>query len=182
MGWIPPGCTELSTEKLPRSEGVNDRLPGGGLVSRSSNSTSEGELTLVGTWGVEKVGGPLVRPTSESLGKTRYTSTRTSPISATVAPPVSNPTNVALLITVSEVKKKSSPVSISNFPADEGRDAVAILPSGSPVLKMKGSAAAGTTQSAVKAKTVSSRKRIRTSNCTKIRWLSPQLCIHFLIY
>src|SRR5215467_6365028 len=152
MGWIPPGCTELSTEKPPRSEVVNDRLPGEGLVSRSSNSTSEGELTLVGTWGVEKVGRPLVRPMSESLGKTRYTSTRTSPISATVASSVSNPTNVALLIAVSELKKKSSPASISNFPADDGRDAAAIFPSGSPVLKENGSAVAVPTPSAVKAK------------------------------
>jgi hypothetical protein len=47
---------------------------------------------------------------------------------------------------------KSSPVSISNFPAVDGRDAVAILPSGLPVLKKNGSAAAVPPQSAVKAK------------------------------
>jgi len=43
----------------------------------SGISTSAGELTLVGTWLVENVGGPLVRPTLESAGKTRYTSTIT---------------------------------------------------------------------------------------------------------
>jgi hypothetical protein len=37
---------------------------------RSSSSTSDGELTRVGTCDVEKVGGPLVRPTFESAGKT----------------------------------------------------------------------------------------------------------------
>jgi hypothetical protein len=31
----------------------------------------------VGTWDVEKVGGPLVRFTLESFGKTRYTSMTT---------------------------------------------------------------------------------------------------------
>ena len=49
--------------------GVNVRLCAAAL--RSSNSTSEGELTRVGTCGVLNVGGPDVRPTSESLGKTR---------------------------------------------------------------------------------------------------------------
>jgi hypothetical protein len=44
---------------------------------------------------------------------------------------------VALLISVSEVKAKSSADSISILPADVGLEAVAILPSGLPVLKKK---------------------------------------------
>ena len=40
-------------------------------VSRSANATSDGELLRVGAFGVEFVGGPLVRPASESFGKTR---------------------------------------------------------------------------------------------------------------
>ena len=39
--------------------------------SRASKATSEGELTRVGTLSVLKSGGPEVRSTSESLGKTR---------------------------------------------------------------------------------------------------------------
>src|SRR5947207_15720671 len=135
---MPPGCTELSAVKVPRLVVVSVRLPGEGLVSRSSNSTSEGELTLVGTWSVEKVGGPLVRETSESFGKTRYTSTRTSPISAGVAPPRSKPTNVAVWRRACQLKMKSSPVSISNFPAVVGGEGVAILPLGLTVLKKYG--------------------------------------------
>ena len=38
-------------------------------LSHSSNSTSDGELRRVGTCGVEKGGDPLVRPTSEFVGK-----------------------------------------------------------------------------------------------------------------
>jgi hypothetical protein len=56
---------------------------------------------------------------------------------------VSKPVNVAWLITVCEVKSKSSADSISNLVALDGLDAVAIRPSGFPVLKEKGSAAAG---------------------------------------
>jgi hypothetical protein len=40
-------------------------------ASTSENATSEGELTRAGTFGVEKVGDPFVRPTFESLGNTR---------------------------------------------------------------------------------------------------------------
>src|SRR5262245_39811621 len=111
--------------------------------SRLANATSEGELTLVGTWFVGNVGGPLVRPTLESLGKTWYISTTTWPMFAMVLPPVSRPVKVAPVIEVWEVRPKSSPVSISNFPALSGRAAVAILPSGLPVLKKNASATAG---------------------------------------
>ena len=38
-------------------------------VSRSSNSTSDGELSRAGTCGVGNIGGPLVRPTSKILGE-----------------------------------------------------------------------------------------------------------------
>src|SRR6516162_4870312 len=47
----------------------------------------------------------------------------------------SNPVKVALVIDVGEVRTKSSAASISVLPADDGREAIAILPSGSPVLK-----------------------------------------------
>src|SRR6516225_5800933 len=59
----------------------------------------------------------------------------------------SRPVNVALLMLVSLVNTKSSADSISFDGAGEtavsGRDAVAIRPSGLPVLKKNGSAAAG---------------------------------------
>ena len=61
----------------------------------------------------------------------------------TEPPDVIRPVNVPLLIRVAEVRTKSSPVSISDFPPEEGRLAVAINPSGSPVLNKNGSAAAG---------------------------------------
>src|SRR5262249_32656301 len=109
--------------------------------ARLSNATSEGELTLVGTWFVENTGGPLVRPTSESLGKTWYISTTTWPMVGVV--PVTRPVKVAEVIEVWAIRPKSSPVSISNFPVLSGRAAVAILPSGFPVLNVNASAAAG---------------------------------------
>src|SRR4029077_8439920 len=113
---------------------------------RSSSATSDGELTLVGTFGVENAGtvsGPLVRPTLESAGKTRYTSTTTFFISLVDAPNGIRPVKAAPVISVCWVSTKSSPVSISNFPALSGRVAVAIRPSGLPVLKTNVSAIAG---------------------------------------
>src|SRR3954451_14905249 len=59
------------------------------------------------------------------------------------APPVSNPVKMALVIRVELVRTKSSADSISILPPAPGRVAVAILPSGSPVLKKNGAAAAG---------------------------------------
>ncbi len=114
--------------------------------SRLSNATSDGELTLVGTFGVEKVGGPLVRFTSESAGKTRYTSTTTFFISLVDAPDGIRPVKAAPVIEVCWVRTKSSPVSISNFPELSGRVAVAMRPSGLPVLKTKASASHGQRQ------------------------------------
>jgi hypothetical protein len=68
-GWIPRS-TELAAVKVAsRTLAVNARFAA--AESRSSNSTSEGELTRVGTWDVLKVGDPDVRPASESFGKTR---------------------------------------------------------------------------------------------------------------
>jgi hypothetical protein len=131
----------LLAVKLPRAEVW--KLSDPEEEARLSNATSEGELTLVGTWFVENVGGPLVRPTSESLGKTWYISTTTWLMFAVVLPPVSRPVKVAPVIEVWATRGKSSPVSISNFPALSGRAAVAILPSGLPVLKKKASAIAG---------------------------------------
>ena len=67
---MDPLRTELFAVKLELMiPDVNVRLPAEAL--RSPNSTSEGELTRVGTCGVLNVGGPEVRPTSESMGKTR---------------------------------------------------------------------------------------------------------------
>ena len=67
---MPPGCTELAAVKVAASSLVEKRSPPVGQ-SASRNATSEGELTRVGTCEVENVGGPLVRPTSESFGNTR---------------------------------------------------------------------------------------------------------------
>src|SRR5690348_15833304 len=62
---------------------------------------------------------------------------------AVVAPPVNRPVNVALVTEVGEVRTKSSADSISNLPALSGRVAVAISPSGLPVLN-NSAAGAGT--------------------------------------
>ena len=56
---------------------------------------------------------------------------------------MSTPVKEAPVIDVCCVRTKSSPVSISNLPALMGRVAVAIRPSGLPVLKTNASAAAG---------------------------------------
>src|SRR5215471_6659178 len=109
---------------------------------RSSSATSDGELTLVGTFVVENVGGPLVRTTSESAGKTRYISTTTFDMLLVDAPDGIRPVKAAPVISVCCVSTKSSPVSISNFPGLSGRVAVAMRPSGLPVLKTNVSAAA----------------------------------------
>jgi hypothetical protein len=87
----------------------------------------------VGTFGVENVGGPLVRPTSESAGKTRYISTTTFDMLLVDAPDGISPVKAAPVISVCCVSTKSSPVSISNFPGLSGRVAVAMRPSGLPV-------------------------------------------------
>src|SRR5262249_7978270 len=82
---MPPGLTLLFAVKL---ELITIAVKPGDPAEnvRSSSATSDGELTLVGTFGVENVGGPLVRPTLESAGKTRYTSTTTVFISFVDAP------------------------------------------------------------------------------------------------
>ena len=49
----------------------------------------------------------------------------------------SNPVKVALVIDVVEVRTKSSADSISILPPEDGLEAVAIRPSGLPVLKKK---------------------------------------------
>src|SRR6516162_6049038 len=61
---------------------------------------------------------------------------------AGVAPPTSNPVNLASVISVSVVVTKSSAVSVSSFPVLAVRDSVAIRPSGFPVLKKNGVGAA----------------------------------------
>src|ERR1700730_329019 len=138
---MPPGLTLLFAVKLDcRTIAAKPGDPAENW--RWSNATSDGELTLVGTFGVENIGGPLVLPTLESAGKTRYTSTTTFFISLVDAPDGIRPVKAAPVINVCWVSAKSSPVSISNFPALSGRVAVAIRPSGLPVLKTKSAAAA----------------------------------------
>src|SRR5262245_34992603 len=136
-GWtlllaINDACTTIGTK-------LSDPLEN----CRSVTSTSDGELTRVGTFGVENVGGPLVRPTSESAGKTRYISTTTFDMLLVDAPDGIRPVKAAPVISVCCVSTKSSPVSISNFPGLSGRVAVAMRPSGLPVVKTNESAAAG---------------------------------------
>jgi hypothetical protein len=64
-----PFRTELAAvNDAARIDGVNDRLPT--VLSRTAESISEGELTRVGIAVVPNVGGPDVRPTSESVGNT----------------------------------------------------------------------------------------------------------------
>jgi hypothetical protein len=139
---MPPGLTLLFAVKLEFR--TIDAKPGAPAENcRWSSATSDGELTLVGTFGVENVGGPLVRPWLESAGKTRYTSTTTFFISLIDAPEGIRPVKAAPVINVCWVSTKSSPVSISNFPALSGRVAVAIRPSGLPVLKTNVSAIDG---------------------------------------
>src|ERR1051325_840237 len=58
------------------------------------------------------------------------------------APRGSRPVNVASLMTALCVRVKSSAVSVWIFPALEGRESVAILPSGFPVEKEKEAAVA----------------------------------------
>src|SRR4029450_13337604 len=113
--------------------------------------TPGGEFTRVGTWEVEKRGGPLVRPTSESAGNTRYISTLTLPMLPSDAPVGMRPWNVALVSLREEplLTMKSSADSISILPALSGREAVAILPSTSPVLKKKGVGLAGQLQARI---------------------------------
>src|SRR5215472_13675024 len=125
---MPPGCTLFNAVKLElRTIAAKPGDPAENL--RSSSATSDGELTLVGTFGVENVGGPLVRFTSESAGKTRYISTTTFFMSLVGdAPNGIRPVKFAPVINVCWVSTKSSPASISNFPELWGRTAVAIRP------------------------------------------------------
>src|ERR1700730_7381675 len=139
---MPPGLTLLFAVKLDcRTIAAKPGDPAENW--RWSNATSDGELTLVGTFGVENIGGPLVLPTLESAGKTRYTSTTTFFISLVDAPDGIRPVKAAAVINICWVSTKSSPVSISNFPALSCRVEVAGRPSGLPVLKTNASAAAG---------------------------------------
>src|ERR1043165_2249950 len=62
--------------------------------------------------------------------------------SVAVEPSGTSPVNVAPVIVVAPERTKSSADSISVWPALSGRDAVAISPSGLPVLKKKAAPAA----------------------------------------
>ena len=84
---LMPVTTVFPTEKRGFTRlGVKASVPR--LPSRvaSSISTSAGEFTRVGTCAVENFGGPEVRPTSECVGKTWYTSTSTFPMLASGVP------------------------------------------------------------------------------------------------
>src|SRR5689334_8038142 len=125
---MPPGWTELAAVKDAfRRTVVKLRLPS--LLLRSSNATSEGELTRVGTCEVLKLGGPDVRPTSESFGKTRYISTRTFAISEVAEPLGSSPVKVAAVTCAPVGNKKSSALSISILPVLSGcvADAISLV-------------------------------------------------------
>src|SRR5215813_4256823 len=118
-----------------------------------SISTSEGELTRVGTKGVLKTGDPEVRATSESKGKTWYTSTSTSLMLPTGVPVGTSPVIVALLMTVVSGSTKSSAVSVSIFPGlgrRESAPSTGCWVLGLPVSKKKLSAESGAARHAVK--------------------------------
>src|SRR5215813_3947469 len=121
---MPPGWTLLSAVKVAlRTELLNVNSPA--ALSRLAKATSEGELTRVGTCVVEKVGGPDVRPTLESLGKTRYISTTMSEMLG-VPVPTRSPTKDADVMSVCDPRTKSSPASISKGLPTSGRAATAI--------------------------------------------------------
>src|SRR5215472_4321035 len=121
---MPPGWTLLSAVKLAlRTELVNVNPD---PLSRLSKATSEGELTRVGTCEVEKVGGPDVRATLESFGKTRYISTTRSEMLGVPVPPTKRPTKDAEVMSVCDPSTKSSPASISKELPTSGRAATAI--------------------------------------------------------
>src|SRR5215470_3169817 len=116
-----------------------------------SISTSEGELTRVGTLGVLKVGGPEVRATSESSGKMWYTSTSTSLILSTGVPTGISPKILACVMTVVSCKKKSSAVSVSIFPGLGRRESAPSWPFGVPVANKNGAAHKGVVRHALNA-------------------------------
>src|SRR6516164_9826965 len=110
---MPPGWTLLDAVKIAlRTELLNVNPPA--ALSRLSKATSEGELTRVGTSGVEKSGDPDVRGTLESLGKTRYISTTMSEmLGVPPVPGTRSPTKDADVMSVCDPRKKSWPASIS---------------------------------------------------------------------
>src|SRR5689334_9137817 len=86
------------------------------------------------------------------------------------APVGSKPVNVALVMFVGAVRTKSSADSISILPADPGREAVAILPSGFHVLQKKVPADAGAASRATAINTS------RTRMCTRINHPCLEKC------
>src|SRR5215471_14914607 len=84
---------------------------------------------------------------------------------AIVAPPVSNPVKVALLIVVLLVRAKSSADSISNLPGLSGLVAVAMRLVTLPVLKKKGVADAG----------MASKANTASATCLIAEWLANAL-------
>src|SRR4051794_23997035 len=106
---MPPGATELSAVNELASVAVLNDSSDPAAESLLAKATSEGELTRVGTCDVLKIGGPEVRPVSESLGNTRYTSTTTW-LMVGVAPPLGTirPVKVPFVNEVRVPSRKSS--------------------------------------------------------------------------
>jgi hypothetical protein len=71
FGWMPLSTELFGVNEVLTTAAMNERPGVGPAPSRVVNATSDGELTRVRTIGVENVGAPDVRPTSESVGKTR---------------------------------------------------------------------------------------------------------------
>ena len=69
IGWMPFRTELVAVNDACTIAGTNSSSAA--VDERVANATSDGELTRVGTCAVENVGGPEVRPTSESSGKTR---------------------------------------------------------------------------------------------------------------
>src|SRR5215471_8865675 len=95
---------------------------------------------------------------------------RTSTIFEREAPVGMSPVKVALVMLVGVVMTKSSADSISIFPAEAGREAVAIRPSGSPVLKKNDLAEAAVPERRVTASTTTNGYLI-TMSCPSARRL-----------
>src|SRR5262245_42035310 len=96
---MPPGWTLLlAINDACTTIGMKLSDPSDAFLSASA--TSDGELTRVGKLDVENVGGPLVRPTSESAGNTRYISTTTFDMLLVDVPDGISPVKAAPLINV----------------------------------------------------------------------------------
>src|SRR5512135_130658 len=90
------------------------------------------------------------------------------------AVPVTRPVKVALVIEVGSVRTKSSADSISNPKPLSGRLAVAIFPSGSPVLKKNGAAETGRASNDIAPPNTADRTDSRRTQAIDLLMLLPQ--------